>query len=478
MHEDIIDYIKSFKAGVSSKDLAEKFLKIKNPPEIIAQAAIYGILSGDKRCVFDESKHWHVVEIKELSSALALEKLPLSVVYLLCDSASSDAKVMYVAIWDVFPEPVYKWGAWFADPAQTFLEGVDMLITGPEEKFDSSLCNDQLKKLMEQLKDRVPVLFSYNEYKKLNEIYTGENLFLTSDNILSGELLRAASMQILGSQTLRSFSDTIFSARNFPQSVFRQGERLSECMHEMIKVLQEKGIRNRDDLDKQLFVESKTVLSDKGFAYEDIAKQASAPGVFGFKNRNRTFIYIGKSSNLKRSLLNYFRKSDELSEEDLFIQTNCYTFDAYQCGSELECLLFEHRLIKKHLPVTNKKIELYKEKENGFFIDDCIIILPHANPVKFMTLWFRKEQKALLKSFDLDLLNKIGFLKEIQDFFISGKLPFDNLDKLEFEIILRWIKTNEKTHCIIPVRGGVPADEIFETVKSYIKVLQEKRLLM
>ena len=476
MHEDIVDYIKSFKAGVSSNDLAEKFLKIKNPPEIIAQAAIYGILSGDKRCVFDESKHWHVIEIKERSSAQPLEKIPLSAVYLLCDSVSSDAKVMYVAIWDVFPEPTYKWGSWLSDPAQSLPEGVDMLITGPEEKYDSSLCNCQLKKLTEQLKDRVPVLFSYNEYKKLNEIYAAENLFLTSDNILSGELLRAASIQILGSKTLRSFSDTIFSTRNYPQSVFRQGERFSECIHESIKVLQEKGIRNRDDLDKQLFVESNVMLNDKGFAYEDMAKQASAPGVFGFKDRKGTFIYIGKSSNLKRSLLNYFRKPDELSEEDHFIQTNGYTFDAYQCGSELECLLFEHRLIKKHMPPTNKKIELHKEKENEVFVNDCIIILPHANPDKFMTLWFRNEQKALLKSFDLNQLNKIGFLKEIQDFFISVKLPFDNLDKLELEIILKWIKINEKTPCIIPARGGMPADEIFEAVKSYIEVLQEKRL--
>jgi hypothetical protein len=474
MHENIVKYIRSYKTGVTSKDLAEKFLKFRNPPENIAYAAIYGILSGDRRCVTDESKLWHVVEKKELSSAQLLEKMPLSAVYLLCDSTSGIANVLYVAIWDIFPEPAYKLGVWVSDPSKSLLEGVDLLLNGPEEKYDSSLCCSQLNKLTDQLKDRIPVLFSFDEYRQLSELFTDAEELLTDDNILISELLRAASMEISCPKTLSSLSDVIFNARNFPLSVFRQGERFSECIHELFKILQEKGIQDRDDLYTQCNTDIDTILKNKGFLFEDITKLASAPGVFGFKNRNGSFIHVGKSSNLKRTLLNYFRKSDELSEESYLVQKNCYTFDAYQCGSELECLLFEHRLIKKYLPIKNINVELSKGKELGSSLNDCIIILPHANPKKFMTFWFRKEQKTLMKSFDLKQLNKPGFQKEVEDFFLTAKVPLDNQDVAELEIIVKWKKKNDFENCSIPVRVGVTAEEIFNAVKSYIRVFQEK----
>lgn len=478
MHDDMVEFIRSFKTGVTSKDLAEKFLKFRDPPENIAHAAIYGILSGDRRCVTDESKLWHVVEKKESTSAQFLEKMPLSAVYLLCDSTSGNANVIYVAIWDIFPEPAYKSGVWVSDPSKFQLEGVDLSLNGSEEKYDSSLCFDQLCKLTEQLKDRIPVFFSYNEYKHFTDFYTDEGYLLVDDNIVIGELLRAASVQISCPVTLCSLSDAIFNNRNYSQSVFRQGERFAECIHELIMILQEKGIRDRDDLDMQCNTDIENMLKDKGFLFEDIAKLASAPGVFGFKDRNGMFIHVGKSSNLKRTLLNYFRKQDELSEESYWAQKNCYTFDAYQCGSELECLLFEHRLIKKHLPKMSKNIELSKEKELVSSVNDCIIILPHANPKKIITFWFRKEQKTLIKSFDLGQLNKQVLLKEIEDFFLTAKLPFESQDKIEFEIIAKWIKKNEKAHCSIPVCGGMTAGEIFDAVKAYISVFQEKTGLM
>jgi hypothetical protein len=472
MHEEIIEYIRSNKTGVMSKDLAEKFLKFRNPSENIAHAAIYGILSGDRRCIFDESKHWHIVEKKERLSSEPLEKMPLSAVYLLCDSISGNTNVMYVAIWDIFPEPAYKWGFWVSDPSKSQNNGLYELINGPEEKYDSSLCYDQLTKLIDHLKDRVPVLFSYNEFKHLLNLYKENGNILVDDNILVGELLTAASVRMPCTKTPRTLSDVIFGTQNYPQNVFRQGERFAECIHELIKILQEKGIGDRDEIDRQCSIENDGLFKDKGFMFEDIVKQPCAPGVFGFKDSKGMFIHIGKSSNLKRTLLNYFRKSDELSEESYSAQKNSYTFDAYQCGSELECLLFEHRLIKKHLPLMIKNAELFKENESS--INDTLVILPHTNPKKIMTFWLRKEQKTLMKSYDLDQINNPVFFKEIEDFFLIAKLPSESLDKSEFEIMAKWIKKNDKEQCCIPVRNGATAEEIFNTVKSYIRVFQEK----
>ena len=75
------------------------------------------------------------------------------------------------------------------------------------------------------------------------------------------------------------------------------------------------------------------------------------PGVYLFKNRNGRIIYIGKAKSLKARLRSYTNPKQSRKIKRLVRDT--VKVDYVVCGSELEALLLESRLIKKNQPRYN-----------------------------------------------------------------------------------------------------------------------------
>lgn len=77
-------------------------------------------------------------------------------------------------------------------------------------------------------------------------------------------------------------------------------------------------------------------------------------GVYLFKNNNNTVIYIGKSKNLRKRVKSYFtRKPTKNKTKRLLAEID--GIDYLRVSTELEALLLEDELIKKHLPKFNVK---------------------------------------------------------------------------------------------------------------------------
>jgi excinuclease UvrABC nuclease subunit len=74
-------------------------------------------------------------------------------------------------------------------------------------------------------------------------------------------------------------------------------------------------------------------------------------GVYFFKNRNGRILYIGKAKSLKARLRSYTNSRQRRKIKQLVHST--VKVDYIVCGSELEALLLESRLIKKHQPKYN-----------------------------------------------------------------------------------------------------------------------------
>lgn len=76
------------------------------------------------------------------------------------------------------------------------------------------------------------------------------------------------------------------------------------------------------------------------------------PGVYLHKNKDGKIIYIGKAKNLRNRVRSYFRtKVDSIKTERL--RQNIADIELIIVGSELEALLLENTLIKKHKPRYN-----------------------------------------------------------------------------------------------------------------------------
>ncbi|MBL7995835.1 GIY-YIG nuclease family protein [bacterium] len=83
----------------------------------------------------------------------------------------------------------------------------------------------------------------------------------------------------------------------------------------------------------------------------EIMQLPSAKGVYMFKDANDLPMYIGKSNNIRSRVLSHLREDDIPKKKRLLRYTE--RFDAIVCSSELESLILESRLIKKHQPFYN-----------------------------------------------------------------------------------------------------------------------------
>jgi excinuclease ABC subunit C len=84
---------------------------------------------------------------------------------------------------------------------------------------------------------------------------------------------------------------------------------------------------------------------------ELIEDAPAKPGVYFFQNCNGRIIYIGKAKSLKARLRSYTNRKQRRKVKRLV--RDIVKVDYVICGSELEALLLESQLIKKHQPKYN-----------------------------------------------------------------------------------------------------------------------------
>lgn len=77
------------------------------------------------------------------------------------------------------------------------------------------------------------------------------------------------------------------------------------------------------------------------------------PGVYRFFDEKGRLLYIGKSVNLRTRVRSYFRADGGHSYRTERIKDEARRIEVTRCGSELEALLLESRLIKRDLPPYN-----------------------------------------------------------------------------------------------------------------------------
>jgi len=87
------------------------------------------------------------------------------------------------------------------------------------------------------------------------------------------------------------------------------------------------------------------------------------PGCYLFRNSEGTIIYIGKAKNLKKRVSSYFQKTDHTKKTSLMV-SEAVSLDFIITGSEVEALILENTLIKKHQPKYN--IDLKDAKSYAF----------------------------------------------------------------------------------------------------------------
>jgi hypothetical protein len=300
-----------------------------------------------------------------------------------------------------------------------------------------------------------------------------------ADNALViSRLLRCADIDAGRPLSLDTCYGALFGRSPAHSYAYKYGESLAFCVQELLDRLLKKGIAGMSDLEAS---EADQIalfdFSNKGFSLADIQNAPALPGVYGFKTTGNDYLYIGKASNLRRRLAGYFRQTDESPEKIARLREEAYGLVTSVCGSELESLIYEYRLIKKHSPSLNTHQAINERKGDFQAIDDCIILLPHADAAaaKGMSFWFRKNQKTLLRPFFSDFRDAAGLVAELNKFFFSGNLAPHPEDFSEQEIASRWVKQHRDELAVVFINRVTDAKEACEAMRSLWKDVVDAR---
>ena len=76
------------------------------------------------------------------------------------------------------------------------------------------------------------------------------------------------------------------------------------------------------------------------------------PGVYQYFDKNNTIIYIGKAKNIKNRVASYFNKILDDHKTKVLVK-NIFRIEHIVVDSEIDALLLENNLIKKHKPRYN-----------------------------------------------------------------------------------------------------------------------------
>ena len=86
----------------------------------------------------------------------------------------------------------------------------------------------------------------------------------------------------------------------------------------------------------------------------ELKKIAASPGVYILKNSNDNIIYIGKAVNLKNRVRQYFQASSQAQSPKVRnLASSVASFEYIVTDNEIEALILENNLIKKHRPKYN-----------------------------------------------------------------------------------------------------------------------------
>jgi len=85
----------------------------------------------------------------------------------------------------------------------------------------------------------------------------------------------------------------------------------------------------------------------------DLQTLPPSPGVYIYRNKKGEIIYVGKAINLKKRVTQYFQRDDALGPKTTILVSQIDSIETRVVGSEIEALILEASLIKKHLPKYN-----------------------------------------------------------------------------------------------------------------------------
>ncbi len=151
----------------------------------------------------------------------------------------------------------------------------------------------------------------------------------------------------------------------------------------------------------------------------ELKKLPESPGVYIMKNESDEIIYVGKAKILKNRVRQYFQNSSAHTPKVRTMVSHIDHFEYIVTGSEVEALILENSLIKKHSPRYN--ILLKDDKTYPYIKVTTNEMYPRVlmtrKHLKDKARYFGPFTSGLTVKENIELINKIWKLRRCQKVF-------------------------------------------------------------
>jgi hypothetical protein len=377
-------------------------------------------------------------------------------------------RIVHVSVWRVFAQPQQLVSCWLVDPKTLDREEQLLLRDGADMPFDAQQRDEVVAAIAEALADSMPLYLSGRQQSLLAYYCSLAGELLSDEGVLISQLMRAVSISVPRSPQLEDYYQALLGRSPLKSTAAGRGELMAQMLAELVERLEQQGIETAAQLEEHRRQEVFSFdFASKGFSQDDILGLPDAPGVYGFKDRSGAYVYIGKAQSLKKRVVRYFRKSEESPRKLEQLREQAHQLTTHLCGSELEALIYEYRLINKYKPPLNTHTQISERLGAWRPLEDSVVLLPHVEPTRGMAVLFRTGQKIILRPFAADFSDSAALTAEVAEFFFGQSTLPTPSDFPEQEIALRWIQRHRDSLIIIAVHHLGSAEEVVEAIQSY-----------
>lgn len=188
-----------------------------------------------------------------------------------------------------------------------------------------------------------------------------------------------------------------------------------------------------------------------------------SPGIYQYFDAEGKIIYVGKAKNLKNRVSSYFNKIQYENRKTLVLVKNIADIKFIVVNNEMEALLLENSLIKKHQPRFNV---LLKDDKTYPWI--CIKkepfprVFPTRKKIKDGSEYFGPYTSVKSMKTVLDLVKQLYPIRTCQ-----LKLDKESIDKKKFKVCLEYHIGNCKGPC-----------EGKQTEQDYLEMITQIRTIV
>ena len=177
---------------------------------------------------------------------------------------------------------------------------------------------------------------------------------------------------------------------------------------------------------------------------EQIKELPQNPGVYQFFDKSQKILYVGKAKNLKKRVSSYFTKKQEYAKTKLMV-SKIRDIKYFVVPTEMDALLLENNLIKKHQPKYN--VMLKDDKTYPFI---CVKNEPFPRVystrrvVKDGSFYFGPYTSVRLVRTLIDFIHQLYPLRTC-----NFNLKSENIQRKKFKLCLEYHIGN----CLAPCEG-------------------------